>query len=115
MTVARTFVLITDCLVCMGSFFLGLVCVLVFSGVFMFLPVHVRKRDDRLKPATTAQFFSIASGCAVKNPSIVIQFAAAKPLYDNAPIHATSGDPTARRLEQRRRGSAGEVVPACAS
>jgi hypothetical protein len=31
--------------------------VLVFSGVFMFLPVHVRKRGDRLKPATAAQPF----------------------------------------------------------
>jgi hypothetical protein len=30
------------------------------------VPVHVRKRGDPLKPATTAQFFSIAFGCAVK-------------------------------------------------
>jgi hypothetical protein len=27
-----------------------------FSGVFV-VPVHVRKRKERLKPATTAQFF----------------------------------------------------------
>jgi hypothetical protein len=39
-----------------------------FSGVFIVVPVHVRKRGDPLKPATTAQFFSIASGCAVKIP-----------------------------------------------
>jgi len=37
----------------------------------------------------------IASGRAVKNPWIVIQFAAARTLHDDAPIHATSGHPTA--------------------
>jgi hypothetical protein len=31
-----------------------------FSGVFV-VPVHVRKRKGRLKPATTAHFFLIAS------------------------------------------------------
>jgi hypothetical protein len=39
--------------------------VLRFFGRFVF-PVHVRKRNDRLRPATTARFFSIASGCAGK-------------------------------------------------
>jgi hypothetical protein len=39
-----------------------------FSGVFIVVPVHVRKRNGRVRPATTAQFFSIASGCAVKIP-----------------------------------------------
>jgi hypothetical protein len=33
---------------------------------FFCVPVHVRKRRGRLRPATTARFFSIASGCAVK-------------------------------------------------
>jgi hypothetical protein len=28
-----------------------------FSGVFIVVPVHVRKRKGRLKPATTAHFF----------------------------------------------------------
>jgi hypothetical protein len=41
---------------CFGFLAAGLLCV----------PVHVRKRRGRLRPATTAQFFSIASGCAVK-------------------------------------------------
>jgi len=39
-----------------------------FSGVFIVVPVHVIKRKGRLKPATTAQFFLIASGGAVKIP-----------------------------------------------
>jgi hypothetical protein len=39
-----------------------------FSGVFIVVPVHVRKRKGRLKPATTAQFFLIAPGSAVKIP-----------------------------------------------
>jgi hypothetical protein len=42
----------------MGSFFLRFGFCLVFSGVFIVVPVHVRKRKGRLKPATTAQFFS---------------------------------------------------------
>ena len=55
MTVERMFELVTDCLVCMGSFFLRFG--FGFSGVFIVVPVHVRKRKERLKPATTAQFF----------------------------------------------------------
>jgi hypothetical protein len=38
-----------------------------FSGVFIVVPVHVRKRKGRLKPATTAQFFFIASCRPVKS------------------------------------------------
>ena len=55
MTVARRFELVTDCLVCMGFSFLrfGFGC----FGVFIVVPVHVRKRKERLKPATAAQFF----------------------------------------------------------
>jgi len=44
---------------------LGLVSVLVFPASVV-LPVHVLKRKGRLKPATIAQFFWIASRPAVK-------------------------------------------------
>ena len=54
MTVERMFELITDCLVCMGFSFLRFG--FGFSGVFV-VPVHVRKRKGRLKPATAAHFF----------------------------------------------------------
>jgi hypothetical protein len=37
-----------------------LVSVFVFSGAFMFVPVHERMRGDRLKPAMAAQFFLAA-------------------------------------------------------
>src|SRR4029077_18206625 len=95
--------------------FLGLVFLFWFSGVFMFVPVHVRKRRGRVRPATTARFFFDCRRLRCNNPSIVIQFAAARTLHDDASIHATSSHPTARRVEQRRRGSAGEVIPAGAS
>jgi hypothetical protein len=49
----------------MGSFFLWFDLYLVFSGVFIVLPVHVRKRKGRLKPATTAQFFLDRLPCVV--------------------------------------------------
>jgi len=39
-----------------------------FYGVSVVMPFHVVKRKGRLKPATTAQFFVIASGRAVKIP-----------------------------------------------
>jgi hypothetical protein len=56
-------------IVCIGFSFLRFgFLVFGYSGVSIFLPVHVRKRGDRLKPATTAQFFSIASCCAAKIP-----------------------------------------------
>ena len=60
MTVERMFELVTDCLVCMGFYFLWFG--FGFSGVFIVVPVHVRKRKGQLKPATIAQFFLIASG-----------------------------------------------------
>ena len=66
MTVERMFEWITDCLVCMVFLFLRFG--FGFAGVFIVVPVHVRKRKGRLKPATTAQFFLIASGGAVKIP-----------------------------------------------
>jgi len=53
----------------MGFFFLGLVSVLVFRRL-LFVPVHALKRKARLKPATTAQFFLIASGRPVKIPRL---------------------------------------------
>ena len=48
------------------------------------MPVHLVKRKGRPKPATTVQFFLVASGCAV-NLSIVLEFAASSSLYDYAP------------------------------
>src|SRR6059036_1307697 len=115
MTVERMFELVTDCLVCMGFSFLRFGLYFGFSGVFIVVPVHVRKRKGRLKPATTAQFFLIASGRAVKICLSVLQFAASSRLYDDALFQAPRGHPTARRVEQRRRRSAGEVVPASAT
>jgi hypothetical protein len=54
----------------MGSFFLRFGFCFGFSGVFIVVPVHVRKRKGRLKPATTAQFFyrlwRVVSGARVK-------------------------------------------------
>src|SRR6266700_7493352 len=76
---------------------------------------YLLKRKARLEPVTTAHFFLIAFGRAVKICLSVLEFAASSSLYDDASIHATRGNPTARRLERRRRGSAGEVVPAGAT
>jgi hypothetical protein len=54
----------------MGSFFLRFGFCFGFSGVLMFVPVHVRKRKGRLKPATTTHFFDrlwpVVSGARVK-------------------------------------------------
>jgi len=50
--VALMFELITDSLVFIGFSFLRFG--FGFSGVFIVVPVHVRKRKGRLKPATTA-------------------------------------------------------------
>jgi hypothetical protein len=50
MTVERMFELVTDCLVCMVFCFLRFG--FGFSGVLIVVPVHVRKRKGRLKPAT---------------------------------------------------------------
>ena len=85
MTIARMFELVTDCLVCIGFSFLRFGFCFGFSGVFVVVPVHVRKRKGRLKPATTAQFFLIASRLCCKNPSIVLDFAPSSSLYDDAP------------------------------
>ena len=82
MTVERMFELVTNCLVCMGFYFLWFG--FGFAGVFIVVPVHVRKRKGRLKPATTPQFFLIASGRAVKNPLAVFEFAASSSPYDDA-------------------------------
>jgi hypothetical protein len=60
-------VFITEFLVCIGFCCLRFGFCFVFPGVSI-LPVHVRKRGGGPKPATTAQFFLIASGWAVKIP-----------------------------------------------
>jgi hypothetical protein len=40
-----------------------------FSGVLIVVPVRVRKRKPRLKPATTAQFFlSLLAGRKILSP-----------------------------------------------
>src|SRR6266496_6746144 len=76
---------------------------------------YLLKRKARPEPATTAQFFLIASGRDVKIPLSVLDLAPSSSLHDDARIHATRGYSTARRVEWRRRGSAGEVVPAGAT
>src|SRR6266478_4163100 len=48
-------------------------------------------------------------------PSTVVKFAASSSLYDDAPIHATRGHPTAWRLERRKRRSARKANSACAA
>src|SRR5437868_12634639 len=65
-------------------------------------------------PPRLRSFFKRLPPCC-KNPSIVLEFAASSSLYDDALTRATRGDPTTRRLERRRRGSAGEVDPAGAT
>src|SRR6266704_822360 len=86
-----------------------------FSGACFSNRSYLLKRKSRLKPAMTAEFFSnrLAPGCI--NPATVLEFTASSSRYDDASIHATRGHPTARRLERRRRGSVGEVVPASAT
>jgi hypothetical protein len=79
------------------------------------VPVHVCKRKGRLKPATTAEFLLIASGSDVKIPLSVLDLAPSTSLHGDARIHAKRGHPTARRVEQRRRRSVGEIVPASAT
>ena len=64
MTVERMFELITDCLVFICFSCLGLVSVLVFPACLLFVPVHVVKREGRLKPTTTARnILKKLSGC----------------------------------------------------
>lgn len=57
---------------------------LFFSGVFMCVPVHVRKRRGRLRPATTAQFFCDCLQPRSENQSTVLQCAASSSLHDAA-------------------------------
>jgi len=43
-----------------------------FSGVFIVVPVHVRKRKERLKPATAAHFLCLGrmiTGARIKQKS----------------------------------------------
>ncbi len=67
------FELVTDCLVFMGFSCLRFGFCLGFFRRWLFVPVHVRKRKDRLKPATTAQFFLIALRLCCKNLSIRVK------------------------------------------
>jgi hypothetical protein len=62
---AATAALITDSLVFM-FFVLRFGFCFGFPAGLLFMPVHVLKRKDRLKPATTAQVFFIAFGGTVK-------------------------------------------------
>ena len=57
MTVARTFELITDCLVCMGSFFLWFDLYLVFTGVFMFCRFMCESGEPTSNPPRLRNFF----------------------------------------------------------
>ena len=66
-TVERMFELVTNCLVWMGFSFLRFR--FGSSGVVIVVPVHVRKRKPRLKPATDLAFFSLTSGGTVKMSS----------------------------------------------
>jgi hypothetical protein len=74
--------------------------ILVFPARLLFVPVHVLKRKGRLKPATTAQFFLMAPGCAVKIHLSVLESAASSSLYDDASIHPARGHPTAAAAAQ---------------
>jgi hypothetical protein len=44
-----------------------------FSGVFIVVPVHVRKRKGGLKPATAAQFFFDRLRPCCESPSINVR------------------------------------------
>jgi len=81
------FELVTDCLVCIGFFLFEVWFLFGFSGPLLFVPVHVVMRKGRLKPATTAEFFLIASGLCAKNP--LLEFALSSAPYDNSAIYAT--------------------------
>src|SRR4029453_7152424 len=63
-------------------------------------------------PPRQRSFFVVAFRPCCENPSVVLEFAASSSLYDDALFHATRGHPTARRVERRKRRSAGEAVPA---
>ena len=73
MTVERMFELVTDCLVCMGFSFLRFGFCFGFSGVFIVVPVHVRKAE---RPPETrhdcAVFFDRLRPCC-ENPSISVR------------------------------------------
>jgi hypothetical protein len=77
-----------------------LVSVLFFSGVFMSMPVHVRKRGDRLKPATAAQLF-YRSQRHCKNCSIALGFASVLLLSESTPT-AVLNVPLVRWTTQKK-------------
>jgi hypothetical protein len=55
-----------------------------FSGVVIVVPVHVRKRKPRLKPATDRAIFFRCFRGAVKNLLALLEFAASSSPYDDA-------------------------------
>src|SRR6266536_483662 len=75
---------------------------------------YLLKRKSRLEPTTTARDI-LKEPSVFKKPSVVLEFATSSSRYDDAPIHATRGHPTAGRVERRRRGSARKADSACAA
>src|SRR6266702_3094274 len=65
-------------------------------------------------PPRLRSFFDRLPPCCENLPT-ALEFAVSSSLYDDGLIRATRCHPTARRLERRRRGSAGEVDPAGAT
>jgi hypothetical protein len=74
------------------------------------MPVHVLRRQGSLKPATILHFFDRFRRCC-KNPSIVLEFAASRTLYDNAQIHATSGHQLLSEWSNGNQGALAKLFP----
>jgi hypothetical protein len=66
-----------------------------FFRLAFFEPSYLLKRKSRLKPATTAEFFSNRLAPYCINSMTVLEFVASSSRYDDALIHAARGDPTA--------------------
>jgi hypothetical protein len=96
------FELITDCLVCMGSFFLR------FGFCFGFLRrVHICAGSCAKagRPSQTRHgcaVFLIASGRVAKNPLAVLEFAASSSSHDDAYPRAKKTMPDAGELKESR-------------
>src|SRR6266496_1998745 len=94
--------------------FSGLLSVLVFPASVVYAG-SIAKAERPPETRHDCAIFLDRLRLCCKKSSTVLECAASSSLYDDAPIHATRGHPTARRLERRRRRSAGEVVPAGAT
>ena len=107
--------LVTDCVVCIGLVDAEVLVSFWFIRRVFFEPVLSAKAEI---PTGTRHDFGVFlnrhAPCCI-NPPTVLEFVTSSSRYDDAPIHATRGHPIARRLERRRRGSAGEVVPGLTS